>query len=477
MSQKNINANKDRMYVLDSLPVNKAIWTLAIPTMMAMLVQVVYNMTDTFFIGQLNNPNMVAAISIAMPIFMIIQAFGNVFAVGGASIISRLLGKGEKEDASKTGAIAFWSSLTACTIASIIGFIFMDDILILTGASANTIEFARSYLVIIIVGGPFMGMKMSLSGLLRSEGATKESMVGLMLGSILNIVLDPIFIFGLNMGVAGAALATTVGNMVGFIYFLSFYIRKQGLVSISPKHFSFDKTIYKGIFKIGIPASLGMVLMSLGFAVANIFASNFGDDVVAANGVVMRVSSIGFMMTIGLAQGCQPLMGYCYGAKKYERLIETIKRAAIMRTIMCIIFSSIFMIFSETLIKVFINDENVMSLGAQILRRNALALPFLGIQMVLMTMFQSLGKTVESLIVSLGRQGIFFVPSLIIFSTLWGYNGFILAQPFADIATTTLSVTLFFLMKKSLTADIDVPIKNQSFSNNISLEGNRVGGR
>lgn len=438
--------------------------------MMAMLIQVIYNMTDTFFIGQLNNPNMVAAMSISMPIFMIIQAFGNVFAIGGASIISRLLGKGDKENASRAGSIAFWSAVTTCTIASLIGFIFIDNILMLAGASTNTIGFARSYLSIIIIGGPFMGMKMAMGGLLRSEGATKEAMIGMVLGSVLNIVLDPLFIFGLNMGVSGAALATTVGNIIGFIYFLTFYLRKQGVISVSPKNFSFNKTIYKAIFKIGIPASLGMILMSLGFALANVFASGFGDDVVAANGVVMRVFSIGVMLTMGLAHGCQPLMGYCYGAKKYERLMDTIKKAIVMGTIMCIVITLTFISFSETIIKVFINDETVISLGAQILRRNALALPFLGIQMVLMTMFQSLGKTIESLIVSVGRQGLFFVPSLIIFSSTWGYNGFILAQPFADIATTTLSLSLFILMRKKLLAGMKDPVKSQNFTNNVYLQ-------
>ncbi|SNS93205.1 putative efflux protein, MATE family [Anaerovirgula multivorans] len=445
-----MNIQQDRMVILESMPVNKAIWALAIPTMVAMLIQVVYNMTDTFFIGKLNDPNMVAAISISMPIFMIIQAFGNVFAIGGASLISRLLGKGEKENASQVGSISFWSALTVCTIVSIIGLLFIEPILMFCGASENTIGYGKSYLMIMLLGSPFIGMQMALGGLLRSEGATKESMIGMITGSILNIVLDPIFILLLNLGVAGAALATTIGNIVGFTYYIVFYLKKRGIISISYRHFTFNKEIFAGIFKIGIPASVGMVLMSIGMAVSNIFAAGFGDDVVAANGVAMRVTSITIMLTIGLAQGCQPLMGYSYGAKKHSRLMETIKRAIIVGTIMCTAFAIIFFIFADTWIKVFINDAKVISLGVQIIRVLILSMPLLAVQMVLMTMFQSLGKSVESLIISLGRQGIFYIPALIIFSSLWGFNGFIFALPAADFATTLLSLTLFFSMRKKL---------------------------
>ncbi|HHW73990.1 MAG TPA: MATE family efflux transporter, partial [Firmicutes bacterium] len=246
----------DRTHILDSMPIYRAIWTLALPTMMAMLVQVIYNMTDTFFIGKLNEPNMVAAIAISMPVFMMIQAFGNIFAVGGASLISRLLGQGEREGASQAGAVSFWSAAVVCTIVSIIGLIYIKPILLSCGASANTIGYGKSYLRIMLMGSPFIGLKMALAGLLRSEGATREAMIGMISGSLLNIALDPIFIFLLKMDVAGAAVATVIGNIVGFSYCLSFYTRKKGLVSISWNHFRFDGKIYAEIFKIGIPASI-----------------------------------------------------------------------------------------------------------------------------------------------------------------------------------------------------------------------------
>lgn len=447
---KELNENNSRISLLESMPINQAIWRLAIPTMLAMLIQVIYNMADTFFIGKLNDPNMVAAISISFPIFMIVQAFGNIFAIGGASLISRLLGRGETEEASRAGSITFWTAFFVCAIVAVVGLVFTKPILLACGASDNTIGYGMEYLRIMMIGGIFIGMQMAMSGLLRSEGATKESMIGMMLGSIINIILDPIFILVLDMDVAGAAWATTIGNMLAFAYFIYFYLKKQGIISISPKLFSFDKKIYGEIFKIGIPASLGMMLMSVGMSVSNVFAAGYGDDVVAANGIVMRVGNIAIMLVMGLAQGCQPLMGYSYGAHKYHRLIETIKKSSIAGTVMCIIFSVLYFAFADTWIKIFIEDSSVVSIGIRILRVFVLSMPFVGVQMILMITFQSLGKTVESMIISLGRQGLFFIPAIFIFNTLWGFDGFIFAMPFADIATTILSIALFIFLRKKL---------------------------
>ena len=447
---ENAIAGKGRTYILESMPVNKAIWILAIPTMVAMLIQVVYNMTDTFFIGKLNDPNMVAAISIVMPIFMLIQAFGNIFAIGGASLISRLLGRGEGENASRAGSVSFWSALVVSTFVSVIGIIFLEPILMMCGASVNTIGYGKSYLFIMLLGGPFIGMQMALGGLLRSEGATRQSMTGMIAGSVLNMILDPLFILVLHMGVAGAALGTTIGNIAGFSYYMWFYRQKRSIVSISIKHFSTSGNVYADIFKIGIPASVGMILLSMGFALANVFAVGFSDDVVAAYGVVMRITNITVMLSIGLAQGCQPLMGYSYGAKNYSRLLDTIKRGVTIGIVMCTVFAVAFFAFSETWIRIFINNDTVIGLGVKTIRAFVFGMPFLGPQMVLMTMFQSLGKTTQSLVIALGRQGLFFIPALFVFSSLWGFNGFIFALPFSDIATVSLSFTLFLIMRKKL---------------------------
>ncbi len=441
---------QDRTYILSSMPVFQAIWTLAIPTMMAMLVQVIYNMTDTFFIGKLNEPNMVAAISISMPIFMLIQGFGNIFAVGGASLISRLLGKGDGEGASRAGAVAFWSAAVVCTAVSIIGLIFSEPILMACGASENTIGYGKSYLSIMLIGSPFIGLKMALAGLLRSEGATREAMLGMVLGSVLNIILDPIFIFPLNLDVAGAAIATIIGNIAGFLYCLSFYTGKRGIVSISWKHYRFDREVYAEILKVGIPASLGMIFTSTGFAIGNAFAAKFGDDVVAATGLAKRISNLTVMLAMGMGQGCQPLMGFSYGAKNYKRLLETVKKSILSGTILSTALGILFYIFADFWIRVFIEAPVVVELGAQVIKSFALGMPVLGAQFLLLSMFQALGKGPQSLFIAVSRQGLFYVPYLALFSSRWGFNGLIRALPAADVSTTLLSLVLFLLLRKEL---------------------------
>ena len=461
---KQATAGQDRIFILEKMPVNKAIWTLGLPTMAAMLIQVIYNMTDTFYIGKLNDPNMVAGIVITMPIFFGFQACGNIFAAGGASLISRLLGRGERETAGRASAIAFWSATVIFLIVTVIGLLFHRRILLACGASPNTIGYATSYALVMFMGSPFVGLQHALSGLLRSEGATKEAMIGMISGSILNMILDPIFIFGFGLGVSGAAIATVLSNIAGFCYYLAFYLRKKSLISISPRKYRFDLSIYGEIFKIGIPASVGMVLMSLGFTLTNVVASGFGDNIVAANGVVMRITNIAVMITMGLSQGCQPLMGYNYGAKKYNRLIAVIRRALTISTVIGTAFTVIFYFLADTWIRVFINDPEVIYYGVRIIHAMIIALPIMGVQMVLMTMFQSLGKAIESLIISLGRQGLFYIPALFLFSNLWGFDGFRYSHTFGDIATTCLSVAFFFRLRRQLFAAGETPKEEAAYN-------------
>ncbi|MFA0815458.1 MAG: MATE family efflux transporter [Anaerofustis sp.] len=437
----------DRMWMLSGMPIKQAVWALGVPMILSMLVQVIYNMTDTFFIGQLNNPNMVAAISVCLPIAYILQTFGNIFSIGGASLISRMLGSGEKGNASHAAAISFWSTCVLSLIGCVVGYLYLSPILRLVGASDQTIGYAETYLKILLVGGTFIGAQMALGGLIRSEGATKESMIGMVIGSVLNIVLDPIFILWMDMGVDGAALATVIGNTVGFGYYILFYLRKKGIISINIRNFSFEGRYYAEIFKIGVPASLGFLVMSLGMALSNVIAAGYGDDVVASFSIVYRITSIGFMIVLGLAEGCQPLMGYSYGARNYRRLFDTIRYANIVSTLICLVFAVVFFLFPEAWIAVFMKNEDVISIGSTIMRVMLVSMPFWGVQVVLLTLFQAIGKPIQSMVISLGRQGLFLVPFLFLFTRIWGYMGFIWAEPTADVFTSVLAVVLYYAMK------------------------------
>jgi putative MATE family efflux protein len=449
---KNEAKKFERTRILESAPVKTAIWKLSIPTMLAMLLQVIYNMTDTFFIGKLNNPDMVAAIALCMPVVMGIQAFGNIFAVGGASLISRLLGEGRRENANHAAAISFWASSVICVIITVLLYVFKVPMLKICGASENTLYWCIRYADVMLLAGAFMGLQVTLAGLLRSEGATTESMIGMVSGSILNIILDPIFIFWLGMDVAGAALATTIGNTVGFLYYLYFYVKKKGIISISPKYFVFRSYYFTNIFKIGIPASLDNLLMSVGMAVANSVAAGFSDILVAAFGVNFRLLSVGVMIAAGIGHGCQPLMGYSYGCGNHKRLLQTIRYSLLYALALGIFFGITFYTFSGSLIRAFINDADVVRTGAKFMRMMAIALPFVGPQMILRTLFQAIGKPIEALVLSLGRQGVFFIPAILVLSKLGGETGFMSAIPITDIFTTVLAVILLLFIRKKLQA-------------------------
>jgi multidrug efflux pump len=435
--------NKSRIRVMEKIPVYRSILILAIPAMTANVVQIIYNLTDAFFIGKTGNVNMVAAISVAMPVFMLIQAFGNIFALGGASYISRKLGEKKFDEARHTCSTSFYTSIIIGMVLSIVLLIMMDRIVGVIGTSAETFNFTKEYLVIISSSGIILMMNVVMAGLIRSEGATKEAMIGIFIGTGLNIILDPIFILMLDMGTAGAAWATVIGNLIGTIYYLSYFLsgRKTSL-SISFREFKPSKIIYNEISKIGIPASVSQLVMSVSFIVINVFAATYGDYVVAANGIEMRIVSMVMFLIVGLAQGYQPFAGYNFGARKYKRFINGFKVTIIYSTILCIIFTLIFILFGRKLFAIFIDDQAVINTGVEILRAFTWCVPLFGLQMTLIMTFQATGMALKSMLVGLGRQFIIYLPLLFILNSMFGFQGFIFAQPVADIITTIIAIVL-----------------------------------
>ncbi|MDR2519615.1 MAG: MATE family efflux transporter [Eubacteriaceae bacterium] len=461
METQKAKKKTDRLFILESMPVSKAVVTLAVPTIIANIIQFVYNLTDTFFIGKLSNSFMVAAIGLCMPVTMVLQSFGNMFSIGGASLISRYLGAGRKEDAKHVSATSFWSALSISCVIAVISCLFTREIVLMAGADQDTVGYAKDYLLMLMIGAPFIAMQMALNGILRSEGASNISMRGMITGSVINIILDPIFIFLFGWGIMGAAVATTIGNICGFAMNLSYFVGKnsKSVLSVSPKMVKLHWEYFSDILKIGVPASLGMFLMSFAQILSNRVAGSFGSNLIAANNIVMRVTTIAMMFTMGLTQGSQPLMGFSYGAKKYRRLNETIRFTIFSGTLMNIVFALVLWFAAGFWIRVFINIEDIITLGAKIVRVMCFSMPFMAIQMTLMTAYQALGKSVAALVVSLGRQGIFFIPALYIFSSLWGVDGYIWAGPFANIFTAVVSVFIFLFIRKSFPASADDPLQ------------------
>ncbi|HPR77236.1 MAG TPA: MATE family efflux transporter, partial [Candidatus Limiplasma sp.] len=316
---------KNRLEMMEKGPVAKSILTLALPTMLGMVVQMIYNMTDTYFIGQTRDPYLVAGISLVMPLFFVIQGIGNVFAVGAASLISRQLGAKRFEDARRTNAVSFYTTLILGGVMTLLLMIFKNPLMSLIGASPVTYQPADDYFSIISLFAIPMVLVITLGGQLRSEGATIQSTIGTAIGLCINIVLDPIFILTLNMKAAGAAWATIIGACCSVLYYILYYVRKKSVLSISPRYFKPSRRIYSETLKIGGPAALSQIVMSAASILNNNVAASFGDIMVAGVGVFMRVGTLCLMLLLGLTTGYQPFAGYNYGAKHYQRLKSGIK--------------------------------------------------------------------------------------------------------------------------------------------------------
>jgi putative MATE family efflux protein len=440
--------------LMENAPVSQAIIRLALPMVAAMLAQAIYNMTDMFFIGKTGNPNMVAAVSLVFPIFMLSQAIGNVFATGGSSYISRLLGLKNTGEAKNSSAVSFYLAITSGLLLAVILLGLKTRILNLIGASEGTFAHADGYFSIVILFMPFAVASTLFSGLMRSEGATDKAMTLQLVGIVLNIILDPVFILQFGWGTKGAAWATIAGQLASFAYGLWYFYSKKSTLSIRFKNSRPNKTMLRELFFIGIPAGLSNLLMSVAAILGNRIAAGYGDYVVAGSGVQMRIASMCFMFVFALTMGYQPFAGFNYGAKNFVRLKQGFKVTVFLTTIVCCTGCLTFFLFGDFLIRFFIDDEKTIEAGASMLRVFIFGLLVLGIQATLMTTFQALGKSTAAMLVSLGRQLLFYVPFLYLLNGLFGFNGFIFAQPAADIFTSVLALVLsrpiFRIMRGSL---------------------------
>ena len=440
--------NKERLYILESMPVPKAIVHLALPTVLSMIVQILYNLTDTFFIGKLNDPYQVAAVTISLPLFMVQMAMAGVFGNGGASYLSRLLGMKDFQTARETTTFALFSCFATSIVTAIVGALLIPQILHLTGSSIHTEGFAYRYMLIILLGSPIVMLNFTLTQLLRAEGAARSAMTGLIIGTVVNIILDPLFIFVFKMGVTGAALATVTGNGFGVLYYASYYLRGHSMAAPSWKILKYRAEIFKEILKIGIPSSLSSIMMSIGSTLSYKLASAYSDHHVAALGVAMRVFQIPIFIFLGVAIGTQPLIGYSYGAGLYSRMKQTIRTALLISLSMSAVFTAFFALFPRFLMIIFIRDETVVSIGIRILEAYVFAIPFAAMGMIFMVSIQSIGKAIPALIVALSRQGIVYIPAILLLNHYYGFFGLNLALPLADALTVCISFSfLYFILK------------------------------
>lgn len=435
--------NNKNLEVFSSMPVPKAVMKNALPAMAAMLMVLVYNLADTFFIGQTHNALLVAAVSLATPVYLIFMSLGTLFGIGGTSVISRALGEGNKEKARKSCAFCFWGCVFVGILLTALILIFIDPILNLIGASADTYEYAKSYLSIIVFAGPFVLISNCYGNVVRTEGESGKAMLGLLLGNLVNVILDPIFILALGLDIKGAAIATVIGNIVGAGFYISYFLKGKSMLSIRLKDFTVKQGIAASVLAIGVPAALGDVLMSVSQIIINSQMSHYGDMAVAGMGVAMKVITITGMICMGLGQGVQPILGYCVGAKTWKRFKEVFKFTIIFALVLGTVLAAICYVFTNQIVSAFLTDQTAFTYAVQF-ARILLSTSFLfGVFYVLVNALQAMGAATPALLISMSRQGIIFIPALFILQAVVGMTGLVWAQPVADVLSILIAAILF----------------------------------
>lgn len=440
-----------RIYTMAEEKTAKAVIKMGIPVTMGMLFMVAYNLVDTYFVGLLNDDYQLAATNLAYPIMMVTIAIAGIVGNGGASYIARCIGAGNKEEAEHTLTIGFELIVISGIVIAILGMLFINPIITILGAKENTFDYTKDYCSVMLVGSVLTMGNYAVGQLLRSEGSTFYSMIGMIAGTIANIILDPLFIFSLKLQIRGAAIATVLGNGIGVIIFLSFYFRKKTILSPSVKYLGMDMSIIKEIMWVGIPHTLEQFFTTAAMIVNNNLASGYSELTVAAMGIANKIMSFGNYIYQGMAAGCQPLMGYNYGAKNYGRMRELIRSGVVVITAMELVVLGIYGIFAPAMIGVFSESPEVIQVGSTTLRAFMLMLPFVGSTSLVRNTFNAMGKPLYAFGITIVRQLVLYIPFLLLFNAVWGYNGLIHAQPVEESICMVFSLVLLFtnLRKKA----------------------------
>ena len=430
----------------------KLVFTLGFPAMVSMLITAVYNIADTLFVSKIDvNGFASAAVTVVFPLMAIIQAIGFTFGMGSGSLISSKLGERNEEEAQKIGSSAFYISLILGLLITIGGLIFLTPLMKLLGAGEDVLPYAKDYALYIILGFPVMAGSFVMNNILRSEGKAKFSMIGLSTGGILNIILDPIFIYNLEMGIKGAAVATIISQTVSFIILLSMFLLKKSIIKLSINKISKDFKVYYGIIKVGFPSLCRQGLASIATILLNNVADELGQaQAQAAMGIVSKVVMIIFSMGLGIGQGYQPVCGYNYFAKKYDRVKEAMKFTFIFALVVMSLVSLVCYIVSDELISLFNENEEIVKIGSKALKYQCISMPFLSVNVIINMTLQSTRKNLNATILSCCRQGLFFIPFILILPNIIDINGVILTQPLSDICTCLFSIPFYFIFFKML---------------------------
>ncbi len=428
--------------LFESASVPKAYMKLALPVVMSMMVSLVYNMVDTYFIALTGKQELVAGVSLAAPIFTLMIAFGDIFGLGGSSLISRLFGEKREEEAKRASAFCLWAAIGFGIFVTVVLLVFRTPILKLLGTDAATFRYAGEYYTWIAVGAASIILGLVPSNILRTEGLATQAMAGSILGSIVNIILDPVFIFGLGQGAAGAAMATVIGNVIADVYYIYVMSKKAKRLSVSLKEIKIPGTMIRDILVIGIPASITNLMQSIMIMITNHYLIAYGTDKVAAMGIALKANMISAFILVGFAFGGQPLVGYNYGAKNKKRLKEILRFAYLFEAGLALVFTILISVFAPAIIKIFMNQSDIITNGAMMLRFQQLGMVFMAVTLVSTCVCQSVGSAAGAFVLSISRQGVLYAILFIVLNAIFGYTGIIATQACADVLTAVLALAI-----------------------------------
>lgn len=420
----------------------RSYFKMAFPVVLGLAVTLIYNLADTFFIAQTNDTNLIAGVSFCAPVFTTLMAFGNVYGQGSSSLISRMLGQNDTDGIARVSSFSFYVAMATGVVLAVAMTLFRSPLLMLLGANAETLRYAQSYYTVLALCAPIIVLSFIHSNLIRCEGLSNESMFGTILGAVVNIILDPILISALGLGAAGAAAATVIGYLCSVLYFLLVLRQKSHCLSIRPTQCHIHAAELRQILGVGLTAALSNLMQSLAVIVLNQFLLPYGNDKIAAMGIVLKINMIAQLILTGFAFGGVPMYGYLYGAKQNELLKKLFRFCLLFMGGLSLALTGCLCLAAAPLMNLFVQDGALIASGAEMLRWQAAAAVFAAIVLLLTVLFQATGKIVPAFLLSISRQGIVFVAALAVCVRLFAYQGVLMAQAAADVLSAILALAL-----------------------------------
>ena len=429
--------------LFEKAPVKKVYYQLALPVVFSMIISMVYNIADTYFVAKTGNTDLVAGITVSSPLFMFMLAIGDIFGLGGSALISRLFGQKRYEESKHVSSFSFYGDIIFTIILTVLLLVFEAPIMHLLGANAQTYQYAAEFYRVLVIGSVFITLSLVPGNMIRTEGLAVKSMIATISGTVLAIILDPIFLFGFKWGASGVAFANVLGYALNTGLLIYFTWKDSKFLSFNPKYIKVSWHHFREIIAIGIPSSVTNFMQTFGMALLNNYLVIYGNDKVAAMGITQKVYGIVTLVLVGFAFGAQPLIGYNYGAKNAKRFREVLRYDFKVEVIYAIITSLILIVLSPFVIKLFMNNPQIIDDGSYMLRVCLLTTPFIGAILVYTTVFQSAGKGWSALVMSISRQGVVYFISMVVMVKILGYHGVVMAQPVADILTCAIGYLIY----------------------------------